>query len=85
MAKKRKKQARTKGKIKLSEYFKEMKEGEVVSVVKDSSIPSSFPERIVGRIGKIIGKRGSYMLVQVKEGKKLKTHLVHPVNLRRVK
>ncbi|MEM4181771.1 MAG: hypothetical protein QXX68_01295 [Candidatus Pacearchaeota archaeon] len=85
MAKKRKKQVRTKGKIKLSEYFKDMKEGESVSVVKDSSIPSSFSKRIVGRVGKIIGKRGSFMLVQVKEGKKLKTHLIHPINLRRVK
>ncbi|MEM4605716.1 MAG: 50S ribosomal protein L21e, partial [Candidatus Pacearchaeota archaeon] len=73
------------GKISLSEYFKSFNEGEKVSIVEEKSLKSNFPKRIIGRIGRVIGKRGEYFLIELKEGKKLKNYAIHPINLRRNK
>ncbi|MEM4330402.1 MAG: 50S ribosomal protein L21e [Candidatus Pacearchaeota archaeon] len=82
MAKKRKKNVREKGKIRLSEYFKEIKVGDRTNVVEEKSIRRSFPDRIIGKQGEVIGERGEYKIVQIKDGKKLKKFIIHPINLR---
>jgi len=79
------KRIREKGKIRLSNYFKRYVEGENVAVIKDASVSSSFPKRIVGRSGKVKGYRGSHILVELKEGNKIKTFIIHPIHLKKLK
>ena len=79
------KNIRSKGKIQLSQYFKKMTKGEKVAVVKEQSIPSSYPERIVGLTGVITGERGTYKIVQIKDGNLSKEYIIHPIHLKKLK
>jgi ribosomal protein L21E len=40
-----KKNVREKGKIRFSEYFKELKNNDKVAVIQEKSIPSSYPRK----------------------------------------
>jgi len=82
---KKKKQLRTIGKVKLSEYFKELKEGDSVALVKDASHASNFPDRIHGITGVIEGKRGKAYIVRVKDFNKEKRHIVQSIHLKKLK
>ena len=81
----RSKKVRTRGKIKLSSYFKKISKNEKVAVVKEQGIKAGFPLRIIGKSGKVIGPRGKYFEVEIIDGKKKKTFIIHPVHLRRLK
>ena len=74
-----------KGKIKLSNYFKKFKDGERVAVVRNLGVKSGFPKRIIGKCGKITDSRGRYKLVEIKDGNKTKTFIIHPIHLRKLK
>jgi ribosomal protein L21E len=76
---------REKGKIRLSEYFKQIKNGENVALVGERSIPCNFPSRVIGLTGKIIGDRGSYKIVDIMDGGKKKRYIVHPIHLKILK
>jgi len=78
------KSIREKGKIKLSEYFKDIGEGSSVAIVTEKAVANSFPERIQGRSGIVTGNRGKYKVVELKEGNKTKTFIVHPVHLKKL-
>jgi large subunit ribosomal protein L21e len=78
------KQIRERGKIRFSEYFKELKEGEIVGVVNEASIPFSFSKRIIGKTGKIVGSKGKYKLVQLMDGNKEKEYIIHPIHLKKL-
>ena len=52
------KKIRERGKVRFSEYFKELKEGDKVALKKEQSFPANFKERMQGKTGTIIGKRG---------------------------
>lgn len=79
------KRIRQKGKIKLSHYFKKIQDGEAVSVVPDYAVKSSFPKRIKGKSGKVTGSRGRYKLVEIRDGNKTKTFIIHPIHLKKLK
>ncbi len=79
------KKVRQKGKISLSRYFKKFKDGDRVAVVREKGIAASFPERIIGKSGQIIGIRGTYNLIKLNDGNKIKTFIIHPVHLRKLK
>ena len=81
----KKKKIRTRGKLSLSRYFQEFKEGERVAVVREHSEMPKFPKRIQGLVGKIEGKRGKAYLVKVKQGNAEKTHIIKPVHLKKLK
>jgi large subunit ribosomal protein L21e len=81
----KRKNKREHGKVKLSNYFAEFKEGERVSVVRELSQTPKFPKTIQGRTGVVDGKRGSSYLVKINDLKKEKTYIIHPVHLKRVK
>lgn len=83
MAKKRKKNIKEKGKIRLSEYFKELKIGDKVFIVDEKSLNRNFPDRIIGLRGEIEGERGEYKIVKVYTGSKLKRFIIHPINLKK--
>lgn len=80
----KRKQIREKGKIKLSRYFQELKEGDKVSVVKELSLKSSFPKSIQGRTGVIEGKRGKNYIIKMKIGQD-KRFIIHPAHLKKLK
>ncbi len=79
------KKIRTKGKIPLSKYFKKYSDGDTVAIVKELGVRAAFPLRIVGKTGKIIGSRGTYKIVKLKDGNKVKMYIVHPIHLRAIK
>ena len=80
-----KKSIRTKGKLKLSRYFQEFKEGETVAVDKERSIEARFPGRLQGRTGVIDSKRGRTYIVKMIEGSKEKKFLINPIHLKKIK
>ena len=79
------KRIREKGKIKLSNYYNILEQGQRVAVVKELSVKSSIPDRIIGRCGVVEGTRGDYKLVRIKEGNKTKTFIIHPIHLKLLK
>lgn len=81
----KRKSIRSRGKVSLSEWFKELKEGERVAVLREHSFQPRFPKRLQGKTGVIIGKRGKSYLVRVKEGNMEKTHIIKAVHLKKLK
>ncbi len=83
MARQRKK-VREKGKLKLSSYFKKIDDGATVALVTDVGVRATYPKRMKGLSGKVISSRGKFKLVQIKDGGKLKTLIIHPVHLKKL-
>lgn len=81
----KRKQVRTKGKIKLSNYFQEFKQGDRIAVVRELATQPKFPKQLQGRSGIITGKRGKSYIVRIKDLNKEKTYIIHPVNLKKLK
>lgn len=78
------KRIREKGKISFTRFFQTFKEGEAVALVRDLGLPGGAPKRMQGRTGKIIAKRGSAYVVEVKDLNSPKQFMVHPIHLRRI-
>ncbi len=81
----KRKKIRTRGKIQLSRYFQEFKEGDKASVVREKAMPASFPERLQGRTGIIEGKRGRSYVVNLNDQNKEKKFLINPIHLKKIK
>ena len=79
-----KKNIKTRGKIKFSEYFKELKNGEYVALKNEKGVVAGFPKRMQGRTGKVVGKQGQSYVVRVMDLNKEKTFIIRPVHLKRV-
>ncbi|MBU3923762.1 MAG: 50S ribosomal protein L21e [Nanoarchaeota archaeon] len=78
------KKIREKGKLKLSSYFKKIDDGARVALVTDAGVCSSYAKRLKGMSGKVVGSRGKFKLLEIKDGNKLKTIIIHPVHLRKL-
>jgi len=79
---------RTRGKVQLSRYFQEFKEGDHVAdvaVVKERSLQPSFPNQIQGRTGVVEGKRGKAFMIKMKDMNKEKRYLIEPIHLKKIK
>jgi len=81
----KRKKLREHGKIKLSNYFQEFKEGDRVAVVKELAERPKFPKQLQGRSGVIKDKRGNSYIVQIKDLNKEKSYIIHPIHLRKLK
>lgn len=81
----KKKKIRTRGKLKLSMYFQQLKQEDRVSVVKEPSLQPSFPKRLQGRTGAVEGKRGKAYIVKIKDRNKEKRFLIEPIHLKKIK
>jgi len=79
------KNVRQRGKIQLSEYFKELKIGDNVAIINEASIPSSFPQRVIGRTAKIVAERGNSKVVEIMDGNLRKQFIIHPIHLKKLK
>ncbi|MBU0535995.1 MAG: 50S ribosomal protein L21e [Nanoarchaeota archaeon] len=76
---------RQKGKVSITRFFQEFKEGERVLLKAEPSVHGGmyFP-RFHGRSGTIQGKKGRCYEVLIKDIKKDKVITIHPVHLRRL-
>lgn len=79
------KKIRTRGKFSFSDYFRKFNDGDIVAVVRERSLRINFPERLQGRTGTIIGKRGRAYNVQINDQTKPKQFLIEPVHLKKIK
>jgi len=80
-----KKPVRTRGKISFSKYFQTFNDGDSVSIIREPALNTNFPKRLQGRTGKISGKRGKAYIVLMNDQSKLKTFLVEPAHLKKIK
>lgn len=80
----KRKKIRTRGKLSLSKYFQEFKEGDRVGIVREHSENPQFPKRIQGITGIVQGARGAAYIVKIKEGNKEKIHIIKPVHLKKI-
>ncbi len=81
----RMKKIREKGKLKLSRYFQELNKGDGVSIVKELSLRSNFPERLRGKTGIVNGKVGNSIIVKLKDVNQEKRFLIEPIHLKKIK
>ncbi len=75
---------REKGKLKFSKYFKRFNDGENVAIIRNLAVTASFPKRITGKSGKIKSSRGKCKEVEIKDGNKIKTFIIHPIHLKKL-
>ena len=80
----KRKKAKTHGKLSLSQYFKEFKEGDRVAIVREQSLNPAFPKRIQGNSGVVVGKKGSACVLKVYDRNELKTYVIKPMHLRKL-
>jgi len=74
---------RQRGQRSLGYILREYEVGEKVGLYVDPSTHAGEPHRRYhGKTGKIMGKRGSSYLVQVRDGRSLKTVIVRPEHIR---
>ena len=80
----KRKRIKTRGKIPLTRIFQKFKEGDSVALVQELSMRPQFPKRMQGRTGKIIEKRGSAYVVEVKDLNLAKRFCVNPAHLKKI-
>ena len=80
-----KKSPSTKGKVSITNYFQQLKQGQHVVLKLEPSIHKGmFLPRFYGRTGVVGNKHGNCYEVSIKDGNKPKTLIVHPIHLKRV-
>ena len=79
------KNIKSRGKIKLSQYFQELKIGEKVAIVREQSSEPKFPTRIQGKTGVVVGKKGESYIVNLMDGNEQKTHIIAAIHLKKLK
>ena len=78
------KRLRQKGKIQMSKYFQKFNAGDSVAVSKDLTVPFGYGNKIHGRTGKVVAKRGSAYYIEVNDLNKPKRYLLKPIHLRKI-
>ena len=79
------KKIRTRGKLRLSRYFQELKIGDPVAIVREPAVQSKFPVRLQGRTGVIENKRGKSYIIKIKDHTKEKRFIIEPIHLKKIK
>ena len=80
----KRKQLKNRGKVSLREYFKTFKTGDKVAFVRDLSFNADFPDRMQGKTGTVLEKRGRAYVVRIKDLNMEKQYNVKPINLKRL-
>lgn len=76
----------THGKFSLRRYLQILKIGDKVSLVAESSIHKGlYYKRHHGKVATVLNKQGFCYEVELKDGNKTKTLIVHPVHLVKLK
>ena len=79
------KPVRKRGKLQLSRYFQELKEGDFVAISREPTVQSSFPKRFQGITGVVENRRGKAYMIKIKDGNKEKRLLIEPIHLKKIK
>ena len=58
--------------------------GQRVAVTIERAVAFSFPTRLQGRTGVVVGKRGRAQIVEIKDINKPKIYLIEPVHLKKI-
>ncbi|MBI4141911.1 50S ribosomal protein L21e [Candidatus Woesearchaeota archaeon] len=78
------KETRKRGKISLTQYVQEFNKGERVQLSVEPAIQTGmYHPRFYGKSGIVKSKQGTCYNVQIHDGNKEKTVVVHPVHLKR--
>lgn len=78
------KHLRAKGKISIRNYFQAFKQGDKVVFKAEPAVQKAmYARRFHGRTGTVSKKRGACYEVKIKDGRKEKTMIIHPVHLRK--
>lgn len=73
-----------KGRIIISRFLQRFEEGEKVKLAADPAYQKGmYHPRFHGKAGVVKGKEGSCYKVEIKDGKKAKLLIVHPIHLRK--
>lgn len=78
------KRPRTKGKISFTRFFQKFKEGDFVAVDVEPSILFGYSDRVQGKTGKVLAKRGNAYEVLINEINKPKRYLIKPIHLKKI-
>ena len=78
------KSPRQKGKISFTRYFQQFKKGDFVAVAKEHSVPFHYSDRLQGRTGKVIEKRGHSYYVEIPDLGKPKRYSIKPIHLKKI-
>lgn len=75
---------KTRGKISIRHFFQKFTVGDSVHLVAEPAYQQGmYNPRFYGRVGVVSGMQGDCYLIDIKEGGKEKTLIVHPVHLKR--
>ena len=81
----KRKRIREKGKFSFTRFFQRFNSGDSVAIVRELSLQSpGFPKRMQGRTGKIIEKRGSAYVVEIKDHNMPKIYNIKPIHLKKI-
>ncbi len=73
---------RRKGKISIPRFYQIFQSGDKVALVAEVAYHKGmYDPKFHGKVATVTGKRGTNYEVQLKDGGKLKTLIVHPVHL----
>lgn len=78
------KRPRTKGKISFTRFFQKFKEGDYVAVDVEPSVLFGYSDRVQGKTGKVLAKRGTAYEVEINELNKPKRYLIKPIHLKKI-
>ncbi len=78
------KKIRTRGKVKLSELYRNLKAGDKVALARNLSEKLCFPIRMEGRTGTIEGKRGNAYIIKLNDFNEEKRFIIKPEHLRKM-
>jgi len=76
---------REKGKLRLSDYFKEFKVGDKVALKRNLSVNGGCPKQFQGRAGVIVKKYKTAYMVRFLNGKIYKSLILKPIHLKKLK
>jgi len=80
------KSVRERGKISISRFFQTFEIGDKVMIDPEPAVHTGLPfRRFVGKTGTVCGKQGSCYCIEIKNGKKQKVVIAHPVHLKLAK
>ena len=80
----KRKNIKTRGKLKLSQYFQELKNGDRVAIVREQSLNPAFPRRIQGRSGIVVGKKGRAYVIKAMDYNEEKTYVINSMHLKKL-
>ena len=79
-----KRETKDKGKINIKRFLQSFKQGEKVQLLADPRYQKGmFPLRFYGKTGIIESKKGNSYYVDIKDGSKKKSFIVHPAHLKK--